>query len=97
MKPLGSKQKDTLNTTDNKVSYFEAEPIPNTPFVKVRTGKNQYSAALGKHRVTKFYNTEKELIDQINKKDWMLITSLIGAMINKDQEIRELFNKNNNE
>lgn len=93
----GLKQNDTSNTTGNKASYFEAEPIPNTPFIKVRTGKNEYSGAVGKHRVTEFYNTEQELMDKINQKDWMLITSLIGAMINNDQEIKELFKTNNNE
>lgn len=89
---IGSKQQDSLNTTGSK-DYFEVKSIENTPFMLVRSGKNEYSAGIGNSRVTAFYKTEQEVIDKVNQRDWTLITAVIGVMINSEQYIKELFKK----
>lgn len=89
MEAIGLQQKDTLSTTDNKNSTFETEIIENTPFTMVEID-NKYFAVIGEYKVTEEYNTKQELLNKINEKDWGLITSLIGVLIEKSETIKQL-------
>lgn len=72
------------DTAENKQPSFATEKMENTPFTLIMRDET-WEAVMGDHVVTQKFNSKTELIKHINKKPWMLITTMIIAM----NDIRE--------
>lgn len=91
-------QPSTQNTAqqkENKEAYLqiEREPIKGTPFIMIGSQKDGYCLTIGKHRLTKMLKTKKEVIKQMNTKDWNLLTSIMMAFVYDRQLIDKALSK----
>lgn len=69
------------NSTNSGEMETKTERIEGTPFLK-RWHKNEgWSYGIGNYRISEFYNTEKEMMKNLQAKDWQTIVGLIGSMI----------------
>lgn len=82
------------NHNNSKSLQINREIIPDTPFTIIGTQENGYWLTMGKHRITKAYKTKKEVLKQLNQKDWTIITSIIIAFIYDRKLIDEAYTKN---
>lgn len=86
------KQEEKLNTSEtsvygidnndygNRTEVAEFESVENTPFT-IAKQNGKYYALLGNYMVAEPYNTKKEILEIIKKKDWQLLMAVISVMI----------------
>lgn len=81
------------NADENHNSNFHSEPLDNTPFRIIGNSEVGYFLTMGKYRLTEHYNTVDEVIETINREQWLIISRMISCFFHKhdSEEAKDLY------
>lgn len=87
MDTLSKHREDTSNTTDNKelITYKDVE---NTPFTIIKN-ENGHMGVIGEFRLTEYYKTEKECIEEVTKINWNRLIQVMWAVTMKSKNLKD--------
>lgn len=75
----------------NKQNYLiERRNIPTTPFTAIKMDEKGWFAAIQNYRITEKFENLEDLKRYINKKPWELLTTVIGVIVELQEEIKKL-------
>jgi hypothetical protein len=75
---------EPLKENSNLITH---EEIEETPFIITGSKEDGYFARMGNYRLTEYYKTPEEVIDEIAPFNWKNIVNVICAVIDVNKKI----------
>lgn len=90
LESLKSQQQGDVNQSSLPLQeqLIEREEIENTPFQLITREKESF-IALGKYRVSNYYNSKEEALGALTTEFWEIQMTVIGIIIDNWQEKRD--------
>jgi hypothetical protein len=74
-----------IDNSEHSEELIKREMIPNTPFMAVWTEETQWIGTLGKYRISQSYETQEELNQDVNMKNWDIMMAVMNVTILENQ------------
>lgn len=74
---------------DKNEQLIETEIIEGTPFALITIKDRGSFIALGRGRITDYYDSKEEAKDQINVNDWYFLLSVIYCMLKESPDFEQ--------